>query len=325
MNSARVAALRWAIAIGTLVLVLAWFDPATVGARLSSTNLALALPALAGLVAVHLVGAATWRRLSDRLVGVRLDRGTSIRLYYAAQAWGAVTPGNLGADIYRVAVVGRDAGAGRLARPVLLQRLTSVGALLILGLAGALVLPIAGLGSFVLLIVVTGMGLAVAIALAAGPRSRTSGPAVRLLGRFWPADRGVGGRAWLPSVLVDGLALGLVFHGLSLALGFALVVAVDPAVAARPMEVLGALAVARLSLAVPLAPNGIGVQEGVLTFLFVQLGIAPEVALAAALLNRLSLLGTAVIGSAIQVLGRTDVRLATGPVRGATASVEPPA
>ena len=91
------------------------------------------------------------------------------------------------------------------------------------------------------------------------------------------------------------------FHAISLLLGLALVRAVDPAAAAQPWPVVGALAVARLSLAVPISPNGIGIQEGLLTLLFVQLGLPADTAIAAALLNRFGFLLTAAVGAAALV------------------------
>ena len=98
------------------------------------------------------------------------------------------------------------------------------------------------------------------------------------------------------SAVRDGFGLGLLFHGSSLLLGLVLVRAVDPVASAQPWLVLGALAVARLSLAVPLSPNGIGIQEGLLAILFVQLGLPADVAIAAALLNRLGFVATAAVG-----------------------------
>ena len=99
----------------------------------------------------------------------------------------------------------------------------------------------------------------------------------------------------MTSIVRDGLGLALIFHALSIGLAAALVTAVDPG-AGIGLPVLGAIAIARLSLAVPISPNGIGLQEGLLGLLFVQLGMAPEVALAASLLNRLALVATAALG-----------------------------
>jgi uncharacterized protein (TIRG00374 family) len=99
-----------------------------------------------------------------------------------------------------------------------------------------------------------------------------------------------------------GFVLGLAFHLGSILLTYLLVLAVDP----RPISLatVSAVAVARLSLAVPISPSGLGVQEGALAVLFVGIGLAPEAALAALLLGRVSLLATTLIGAAALILDR---------------------
>ena len=111
----------------------------------------------------------------------------------------------------------------------------------------------------------------------------------------------------------DGFGLALVFHALSLVLAAVLVAQVEPAGAGR-WAVVGALAIARLALLVPLTPNGIGVQEGALGILFLQLGLPPEAAIAATLLGRLSLLATAAIGT-IAIVANQRERRTTAHVR----------
>jgi uncharacterized membrane protein YbhN (UPF0104 family) len=288
---------RWAVALAIVAVLVTLTDLGAIGARLAAADLPLAIPAIAGLVAVHLVGALSWRRLTAVLAGTTLDWPTTIHLYYAAQAIGTVTPGNLGADVHRVTALGEGIGRGRLARAVIIQRLTSIGGLVYLGLIGALSLPIAGLGPFVLLLGGLGAVAALAVVLLSASPSRRSGIVGEILERLGLDDEGATLRGRLRSAFIDGFGIGLVFHVASLVLGLVLVAAVDPLAAGQPIVVLGALAVARLSLAVPIAPHGIGVQEGALAVLFIQLGLPAETALAAALLNRLAMLLTAALGS----------------------------
>jgi uncharacterized membrane protein YbhN (UPF0104 family) len=304
-RAARLA--RWAVALVVLALVVSLVDLEAVRMRLAATDPRLAIPAVAGLVLVHVIAAGAWRRLLRELAGVSLGWRSALRLYYGAQVFGTITPGNVGADVYRVVAV---AGASRsqLAQPVLLQRLTSVIALVCLGVAGGMVLPIPWLRPYLLPTVVIGgtVGL-LGAALVRADTSGWLGRAVRRLG--WSSNATPGTR--LRSAIRDGLGLGLVFHAASLVLGLVLVRAVDPSATEAPWLVLGALAVARLSLAVPISPNGIGVQEGLLAVLFVQLGLPAETAIAAALLNRLGLLLTAAVGAVALIgRGRTGVRVA---------------
>ena len=90
---------------------------------------------------------------------------------------------------------------------------------------------------------------------------------------------------------------GLAFHLVAIGCGYLLVLAVDPAAAVVAPAVIGALAIARVSLLVPLTPSGLGVGEAALAILFAGIGLAPETAIAAALLARLGLVVTTLVGS----------------------------
>ena len=127
-------------AVGPLLLLalVMWLDPIAILRRLSSANVVAVLPVIAALVAMHVVAAISWRRLVAAIAGVHLDLGHAIRLYYAAQAWGAATPANLGADVYRVTALDGAAPRASLAAAVMWQRAASIAALLVLGLAGAI-------------------------------------------------------------------------------------------------------------------------------------------------------------------------------------------
>ena len=289
--------LRWAIAVALVAVLVAVLDVGQLASRLAGADLRLAVPAIGGLVAVHLIAVSSWRRLTANLVGRELAWPLAVRLYYAALAVGTVTPANIGADVYRVTALRDRAAVGRLTRVVVVQRLTSLAAVAYLGVVGALALPIDGLGPFVVLVGMLGATLAVAVVFLSSSPGRMAGLAGSMLRQLGLDDAGTfQGR--LRSALVDGFGFGLAFHLTSLVLGFLLVAAVDPAVAGgQPIVVLASLAVARLSLALPITPNGIGVQEGLLGVLFIQLGLAPETAIAAALLNRLALLLAAGLGA----------------------------
>ena len=72
--------------------------------------------------------------------GLRLSWGAALRVHYAAQALGSVTPGNLGSDIHRATVV-RQAGHGWSAaiEPIVVQRATSYLALSLLAGIGLVI------------------------------------------------------------------------------------------------------------------------------------------------------------------------------------------
>ena len=302
---------RWVVAISLVAIVLARFDVGAVATKIGAANVLLAGSAIAGLVAIHLVGAAAWRRLVQEFGGIRTDWRSTVRLYYAAQAVGSITPGNLGADLYRVAAADASSTRRAAAVPILLQRVTSTVAMVVLGAGGIFIL-----GS----LEVVQRSLADAapwvVALAAIATLVLATAALRLHGQVRAAWVQV--RAHSSSLVRDGLGLGLVFHAASISLGWILVAAIDPGTASRTAEVLGILAVARLSIVVPLSPAGLGIQEATVGVLFVQVGLDPQVAIAAILLNRVALLVVVMLGAAALLSGGPARPRATAASRTAT-------
>jgi uncharacterized membrane protein YbhN (UPF0104 family) len=234
------------------------------------------------LTAVHSVAALNWRAIVARLGGTPMTAGAALRAYYASQAIGGITPANLGGDAYRV-VAARSDGAqwSDAALSVLVQRATSFAALAGLGVVALVALP------NVINIAAPLIGVAIALVLVLAV------PVIVLVRRHdlfaGPARR----RSFTTATRV-GFAGGLAFHAIAIAASYALVIAVDPG--ASGLGILAAVTLARLSLAVPIAPSGIGVQEGALAALFILLGASPETAVAASLLGRLALLTTTTIG-----------------------------
>jgi uncharacterized membrane protein YbhN (UPF0104 family) len=232
--------------------------------------------------AVHSVAALNWRAIVARLGGTPITAAAALRTYYASQAIGGITPANLGGDAYRV-VTTRSDGAdwSDAALSVLVQRATSFAALAVLGVVALSALP------DVIYVAAPLIGVAVALALVLAV------PVAILVRRHGGLTDHARRRSLTTATLV-GLAGGLAFHAIAIAASYALVIAVDPS--ASGLGILAAVALARLSLAVPIAPSGIGVQEGALAALFILLGASPESAVAASLLGRLALITTTAIG-----------------------------
>jgi uncharacterized membrane protein YbhN (UPF0104 family) len=288
------AALRWALGIGILAILLASFDASDVLSQLRSARLELAIPAIAGLVAIHLVGATTWRLLAKRLSDQHLPWPMALWTYYVAQGLGGLTPGNLGADAYRVyAAPDGLAGWRRSLRPIAVQRVTSSAALAMLAVVAVAWLPASVDTWFVVVgaAVVLAVGSSLLVLFLRRPRGDGTPPARE------PASS----PGTLPGSVVIGLVLGAAFHAGAIGLSYVLVAAVTPI--SDPGPVLACLAIARLSILVPISPSGLGFQEGALSFLFVRIGLSPETALAAALLNRVALLATVALGGVLLALG----------------------
>lgn len=298
---------RWALGIGVVALIVVGLDAPATMARITAANGLLVVIGVLGLTAVHAIGASGWAILCRQLAGLHLGRLTALRLYYAAQALGGVTPGNLGGDAYRVVAM-RNAGQrlGAAIAPVLVQRATSYLALALMALPAVAVLAFAShVSSAVLLagLIVCGVAGGVAAALLVAPSK-----AWELWSRLpWVHAQGDAGadRGWtaVPARSVaTGVAFGLAFHAASVLLTAVLVAAVDPS-AVGP-AVLAAIVLARLSLAIPILPSGLGANEAILAISFAGLGLAPQTALAGLLLGRLALLLTTMVGASMLLLGR---------------------
>jgi glycosyltransferase 2 family protein len=291
----RSAWLRWLVGLALLGLVVTQVDAGAIVAQIGRANLWLAIPAIGGLVAVHLLGARTWQILQLQMNGRATRWGILLRHYYIAQALGGITPANLGADAYRLHAASRGGeGWSAAARPIVMQRATSSVAVSLLGVCALALLP-AGTGVVGWIVsgaLVIGLGSAALIGLVQLRRGGAGTP-----------DRGV--MTGMARPVATGLALGLLFHVASLLLAFALVRSVSGQ--GEPAQIVAALAVARLSILIPFTPSGLGLQEGALAFLFVGLGLPAEVALAASVLNRMALLLTLATGGMLLLAGRPRV------------------
>ena len=303
---------RWLIGVAVVLLLLWGFDGPEVLTRLAASNVVLASVGIAGLTVAHVIAAATWRALCGMTAGVRLPWLATLRCYYAGQALGGVTPGNLGGDVYRVRAM-REGGHAFDASvtPIVIQRATSYVALSCLAAAALLMLASSSHVAMSMVVPAAGvcvLGGVLAAVLLAPPR-RLAGLQARLVamlggrmpvGRSAAPARSTATALWRASLV--GFAFGMAFHVAGILLTALLVLAVDPG--AFTLPAVGAVAVARLALALPISPSGLGFQEGALSVLFVGLGLPPEAALAALLLSRVSLLATTLIGAAVLTLDR---------------------
>ncbi len=300
-----VTAARWVLGVAIVGFLLLRFDAGAVARALQHVDFRLAAPAILCLIAVHLIGAVAWHDLSIRLARVRLRWWPTITHYYAAQAVGSITPANLGADAYRLAA-GRGPAGGwtTLLVPIVVQRVTSQVALSLIALAALVILPA---GPWTLPMLALGVGLLIG---SSGFLLLLRHPGLlRWLSRLLPErlrpglqTDAVPARDWL-AALTNGTSLALAFHLVSIAMVYVIVVAL--AGYRDPGPVLACIAVARLSILIPLSPSGLGFQEAALSVLFTQIGLTPELALATALLNRLALLGTMALGASLILSGRT--------------------
>jgi len=74
------------------------------------------------------------------------------------------------------------------------------------------------------------------------------------------------------------------------------------------LAVLAAITIARLSLAVPILPSGLGANEAILALLFAGMSLSPQTALAALLLGRVALVLTTALGAGLLLFGERGIK-----------------
>lgn len=276
-------ALRWLVAAGLVILLLAHIKLPALFAAWKKASWGWAVAGLSGLLAAQALAGLTWWYLLLLWPGEspRPSLRASLRSFYLATALGSLTPANLGSDLYRAYTTRNQLGGfSRAVFPILLQRWTSASASLFLATAGAFCLPLPRLVPLVL-------ALSFLAWLAVAPLAWWLAPRRHLLPSA--VERGKLGAA-----VVAGWVLGLVHHALAAASGGLLGVAVERSLAW--WQVCAAMLLVRAVALVPFSPAGLGLVEGGVALLFPLLGSTAEVGVACALLGRLPWLMHLLVG-----------------------------
>jgi len=277
------------------------YNPREVVSRVHDVDWALAALAVGGLASVHVLQVELWRVMSLALNGIRLPRRLAVTAYFAGQAFGGTTPGNLGGDFYRTISVKTPGVSWREALgPILGQRIISYGTVFCLAaLAGGL-----SLASERGLTVPAFLGGALSVGLFWVGRRRLVQRLEQAVARFIPTYRHVLARAM--SASRTAISLGIAFHLASVVLMYALLVSIGETPPLLPT--VGLLLVARAVSLLPITPYGLGLQEGSLVLLLPALGVGPESALAVSLLARLGVILVVCIGLTCFVLERFSTK-----------------
>jgi hypothetical protein len=284
LHSRAVLVLGIAVAVAVPVLTLP---------RLPQVSL---LPALLGLlpwvVGKYILCALRWRALTD----AGLSRRWHLRAYAESELLGLLTPGHVGADLWRMRRLTTTglAKADAVASVALDRFVGAIGLTLFVAFAGT------ALPTRMLLV-----ALAVAAAVLVG---------VVVLRRLRP-DLVPTRPLPPPRRLAAGLALSAAYQATTAALLLGTVAATGHTLS--PLEVLGAFGASQLAGAVP-GPNGASPRDGALVVGLVALGI-PWVAAAAAVALKAALawLPALLIGGVSLLLTRRAARRG-GPLALAT-------
>ena len=288
-------ALVAALLIAALCLAVDLDEAAAALARARPLPLATAL---AASVLGVLVSAEKWRGLL-LAAGVRLSLAACARLYWVGMFASNLLPTSVGGDAARLMLTPAPGRRAAVAGSILVERLT--GFLVMLGLCtlGLALRPAyfdaPGLrNAFLAAVLALDLGVVAAL-LAPG---LLVPPLARLAGRLPPG--GIPGRAVAaagrvaaavaaqardPAALARALGFSVLFYGTIIVAQHAVLRAAGADVSL--LEVALVAAVVPLIAMAPVSLNGLGVAEGVFVLLYIQLGVDPGAALAAAVLRRL--------------------------------------
>jgi uncharacterized membrane protein YbhN (UPF0104 family) len=278
---------RGALVVGVAIAVAV---PALTLPRLPHVTL---WPVLLGLVpwmvGKYILCPLRWRVLTDQ----GLSRRWHIRAYAESELLGLLTPGHVGADVWRVCRLTRRG----MSRP---DALASVGLDRLVGaIAGTAFVVFAGASLPPRMLLV---------ALAAGAAVLGAGLLLRRLRPEWlpthPAPR--------PRQLGHGLLLSVGYQLTIAALLLGTLGATGNTVS--PLELLGAFGASQLAGALP-GPNGASPRDGALVLALVALGVPWGAAAAAVTLKAtVAWLPALVLGGASLVVTRRALRHADAPI-----------
>jgi uncharacterized membrane protein YbhN (UPF0104 family) len=319
--------LKAAAAAGFVVLL--WF--LADWGRAAAAVAAAAPEPLAWALAVSVLGvllsAEKWRGLLRR-DGVPLSLGAAARLYWVGMFFSNFLPTSVGGDAARLLLTPAPGRRAEVAGSIVAERVTGLVVMLALCALGLALRPghFEGVGGHRLLSAgVLAMGLAaLALLLAPGlitrvleaPATRRLPPllAERPLGWARKLAAAVADQARDPAAIARALLLSVPFYGTIILTQHLVLRAVGAEVPL--VEVALVAAVVPLLSLLPLAPNGLGVAEAAFVLLYAQLGVSPELGLAAALLRRLVDLANSGIGGLLWLGWRGTRRLDAPPPSG---------
>lgn len=286
----RLLLARWAFGLVLLLILLYSMNWQHLGYVWKGIRWWFALPTIVALSATNFWAAWAWQLLLFHFTGKFLPLGEAIRIYFIGQAFGSVTPMNLGNDLYRLRVTGAEEGhIGPGVSTIVMQRLTSVQALLVLGGLAAYLAPLSKGLKYTLFIPVAAL-LALSILILC----LASFGKAWLLGKIG-LSKTPATRLWKAAGI--GIALACALHLSGAIFGAFLVTAADISIPFVPK--VAALMLARLSILLPFTVNGLGVTEGALAFFFSQFGATAESGLTVGLLLRLQNVLTGAIGAVL--------------------------
>lgn len=293
---------RWGGSLAMLALLFTALPFADIAEAVRSVPPAVWPAALALYLALHLVGVAKWRLLTNT-AGAALSFRTAVRAYYMGLFGNTFLPSIVGGDVVRAGVALRAARSkSGLVLGSLVDRLLDIVGLAAVAGIGALLSPRALDGQSRRIFLTLGALLALAgvgglVALALLPVRRLPWTVRRKLVQVRRAVRATMQR---PQALLGAFLLGMLLQTLLTVLNWWLgkVIGIE-----IPLYVwLFVWPLAKIAGLLPLTQNGIGVREAAQAVLFAPFGVSAAMAVATGLVFEVVIISGGLLGGAIAFL-----------------------
>lgn len=293
------------VACGALVLLLFLVDWREATAALAHADPGWILGAFLISAVGVVLSAAKWQGLL-RQGGIDLPLFTAARLYWIGMFFSNFLPTSVGGDAVRLALTPARGQVVNAAGSILLERLTGLVVMLALCALALRMRPQlledVGLHDPLLIVVLVLTFGTVLLLLAPSLLAYLLPPVIerspcalrRLLAVMHGASVTVAEQASSGSALTRAVLLSLPFYGTIILAQYCVLKAVGSTIPFSQVALLAAIV--PLLTIVPLSINGLGVAEGVFVLLYSQVGVVPELALAAAVLRRLVDLANSALG-----------------------------
>lgn len=275
----------------------------------------MVLAAFLASIANVLISAGKWRILLQRSK-VAVGYATAAQLYWIGAFFSNFLPTGVGGDAARLMMTPSDQGRAPVAASILVERLSGLAVMLVLSAMALALLPL-DLGSSQLLTVLVVVALALLVlsilylpawflatlVLLEGIGPRFLQQALSYVRRISASMLGPGTDA---HSVTQAIAWSVPFYGAMMVAQYFMLRAVgaDPSVFS---VVLGTPLVSLVALT-PVTINGLFLAEGAFVVVYASAGVAPEVALAAAIVRRLVDLANSGLGGGMWLAWHFGIR-----------------
>jgi glycosyltransferase 2 family protein len=292
--------LKYAFSLGILLLLIYFVNFSELWEALSKLSIASVVSLLVISVALIWVSSVKWG-LFVHALGSKVRVARLFALYLLGYFINTLLPSQVGGDAVRTFYVGKQVGHHQAAAATILERLTGLIAMVIFSLLSLFLVPALPRGVFWAVILVA-LGLTLIVAMAFSVTVLDWCAKIPGCGTLVPHLKKIQGGMQLgftrPRLLTNALLLSFFYHTLTVVNTMIAAWAVGwDAVPA--LSLFTVLPLIFLIGAIPIAPNGLGIQEGAFLYFLTGIGATPAEALGVGVVLRAKIYFLALCGGIV--------------------------